>query len=218
MVCGIWLTQLKSDTPQYLASKNTFLMEKAKLIHFIQHILPMPTEKAQEVAQHFTVKQIAKNDYILQEGKVCKESHFIEEGLLRAYVIDVEGGEVTTNFYGKNIFANDFLSFFKRIPSDENIQAMTDCTTWSIGYEDLQTCFHTIPEFREFGRMMLINNYSRLKDRMLGMIQLTADQRYLNLIETHPEIFQHAPLKNIASYLGITDTSLSRIRKEISKK
>ncbi len=66
--------------------------------------------------------------------------------------------------------------------------------------------------------MMLINNYSRLKDRMLGMIQHTAEQRYLKLIETHPEIFQHAPLKNIASYLGITDTSLSRIRKEISKK
>jgi CRP-like cAMP-binding protein len=149
---------------------------------------------------------------------VCRESHFIEEGFLRAYVMDIDGNEVTTNFYGKNIFANDFLSFFKRIPSNENIQALADCTTWVIGYEDLQTCFHTIPEFREFGRMMLINNYSRLNDRMLGMIQLTADQRYLNLIETHPEIFQHAPLKNIASYLGITDTSLSRIRKEISKK
>jgi CRP-like cAMP-binding protein len=130
----------------------------------------------------------------------------------------VDGNEVTTNFYGKNIFANDFLSFFKRIPSNENIQALTDCTAWSIGYEDLQICFHTIPEFREFGRMMLINNYSRLKDRMLGMIQLTAEQRYLKLIEMHSEIFQHAPLKNIASYLGITDTSLSRIRKEISKK
>lgn len=193
-------------------------MEKEKLIQFIQHILPMPTEKAQQVVQHFTVKKLAKNDYLLQEGKVSKASHFIEEGFLRAYVIDMNGNEVTTNFYGKNIFANDFLSFFKRIPSNENIQALADCTAWSISYEDLQTCFHSIPEFREFGRMMLINNYSLLNKRMLGMIQNTAEQRYLNLIETHPEIFHHAPLKNIASYLGITDTSLSRIRKEISKK
>jgi CRP-like cAMP-binding protein len=193
-------------------------MEKEKLIQFIQHILPMPTEKAQQVVQHFTVKKLAKNDYLLKEGKVSKESYFIEDGFLRAYVIDMDGNEVTTNFYGKNIFANDFLSFFKRIPSNENIQALADCTTWSIAYEDLQRCFHSIPEFREFGRMMLINNYSLLQHRMLGMIQLTAEQRYLNLIETHPEIFHHAPLKNIASYLGITDTSLSRIRKEISKK
>lgn len=193
-------------------------MEKKKLIQFIQHVLPMSIEKAQQIGQHFELKQIKKNDYILQEGKVCKQSHFIEEGFLRAYAIDIEGDEVTTNFYGENIFANDFLSFFKRIPSNENIQALTDCTTWVIGYEDLQTCFHTIPEFREFGRMMLINSYSRLKERMLGMIKLTAEQRYLKLIETHPEIFYHAPLKNIASYLGITDTSLSRIRKEISNK
>lgn len=193
-------------------------MEKEKLIQFIQHVLPMPKEKAQQVVQHFKCKKFAKNDYLLKEGKVCNESFFIEEGLLRVYVIDVNGNEVTTNFFGKNIFANDFLSFFKRIPTNENIHALADCTTWAISYEDLQVCFHSIPEFREFGRMMLIHNYSLLKNRMLGMIQLTADQRYLNLIETHPEIFHHAPLKNIASYLGVTDTSLSRIRKEISKK
>lgn len=193
-------------------------MGKEKLIQFIQHIMPMPIEKAEQITAYFNLKHIDRGDYVLKEGKISKESHFIEEGFLRAYVMDMNGDEVTTNFYGRNIFANDFLSFFKRIPSNESIQALTDCTTWVIGYDDLQTCFHTIPEFREFGRMMLINNYSHLKERMLGMVQLTAEQRYLKLIETHSEIFQYAPLKNIATYLGITDTSLSRIRKEIAKK
>lgn len=192
-------------------------MSKESLVCFIQKILPMPVDKAEQISTYFTPKYYQKNDFLLKEGKVCNESHFIESGFLRSYVVDIDGNEVTTDFYGSNIFANDFLSFFKRIPSNENIQVLADCKTWMINYEDLQICFHTIPEFREFGRMMLINNYSRLKERMLGMIQLTAEQRYEKLVMSHTEIFQNAPLKNIASYLGITDTSLSRIRKEISR-
>ena len=85
-------------------------------------------------------------------------------------------------------------------------------------YENVQNCFHSYPEFREFGRMMLVTNYSNLHERMLGMIKDTAEVRYLNLITKHPNLFQYIPLKIIASYLGITDTSLSRIRKEISLK
>jgi len=85
-------------------------------------------------------------------------------------------------------------------------------------YETMQESFHAIPEFREFGRLNLINNYGALKNRMLSMIQETAEQRYINLINSDPEILQVAPLKNIATYLGITDTSLSRIRKEFAKK
>jgi len=192
-------------------------MSKESLINFIQKILPMPVDKAEQISTYFILKQFYKNDFLLKEGKICTESHFIESGFLRSYVVDIDGNEVTTDFYGSNIFANDFLSFFKRIPTNENIQVLADCTTWMINYEDLQTCFHTIPEFREFGRMMLINSYSRLKERMFGMIQLTAEQRYEKLVTSHSEIFQNAPLKYIASYLGITDTSLSRIRKEIAQ-
>jgi CRP-like cAMP-binding protein len=82
----------------------------------------------------------------------------------------------------------------------------------------VQSNFHNIPEFREFGRMMLVTNYSILNDRMIGMIKDTAETRYLNLLKQHVDIYQHVPLKIIASYLGITDSSLSRIRKELSKK
>ena len=89
---------------------------------------------------------------------------------------------------------------------------------WSMTYADVQTQFHSIPEFREWGRMMLINSNAVLQDRVFGMIQLTAEQRYAQLIETQPEIFQHVPLKMIASYLGVTDTSLSRIRQAFRSK
>ena len=87
-----------------------------------------------------------------------------------------------------------------------------------MSFEKVQTCFHTYPEFREFGRMMLVTNYSNLHDRMLGLIKDTAENRYLKIVKLHPNLIQHVPLKIIASFLGITDTSLSRIRKEITKK
>jgi hypothetical protein len=78
--------------------------------------------------------------------------------------------------------------------------------------------FHTLPEFREFGSSVLVKGFSVLKNSILGMITETAEERYANLIKTNPEVLQNAPLKTIAPYLGITDTSLSRIRKEFSHK
>ncbi|HWZ36515.1 MAG TPA: hypothetical protein VNW51_10165, partial [Mucilaginibacter sp.] len=90
--------------------------------------------------------------------------------------------------------------------------------SWYITYEDMQASFHTIPEFREYGRLNIVNQYALLKARMLSNLQEPAEKRYADLINAHPEILQQVPLKYIASYLGIADTSLSRIRKETLKK
>jgi CRP-like cAMP-binding protein len=111
-----------------------------------------------------------------------------------------------------------FLPFFNRTKSRENIQALEDCKGWFITYEQLNYLFHTLPEFRDFGRAILVKGFAALKTRMLSMITETAEQRYHALLSSNPEIFQHAALKHIATYLGITDTSLSRIRKESIKK
>jgi len=193
-------------------------VNKDNLILFFQSVLPMSTGKAEELAEKFKPGKIARNGYLLKEGAVCNQSHFVEEGILRSYIYDIEGDDVTIEFYSKRTFASDFLSFFKRTPTKEYIQAITDCETWYITYDDMQANFHSIPEFREYGRLNIINNYSLLKQRMVSMLQETAEQRYTALINSNPEVVQNVPLKYIASYLGITDTSLSRIRKEFIKK
>ncbi|MDH7460505.1 Crp/Fnr family transcriptional regulator [Chitinophagaceae bacterium 26-R-25] len=193
-------------------------MNKDSLVQFVQRVMPISQLKAEQLAAKFMPMKIERNSYLLKEGKVCHESHFIEKGIVRSYIYDIEGNEVTTAFYTKNTFAADLLSFFKRAPAREYIQAITDCETWFITYEDMQTSFHTIPEFREFGRLNIVNQYGILKERMLSMLQETAEQRYSHLISSSAEIFQDVPLKYIATYLGITDTSLSRIRKEFAKK
>ena len=108
-------------------------------------------------------------------------------------------------------------SFFNRTKSRENIQALSDCKGWVVTYEKLNRLFHGLPEFRDFGRSILVKNFSLLKIRMLSMITETAEERYRNLLQNNPEIFQYAALKHVATYLGVTDTSLSRIRKEFSQ-
>jgi CRP-like cAMP-binding protein len=193
-------------------------MKKDNLIRFIRSVLPMGLDKAEQIVEKFKERKFLRNEYLLKEGAVCRESHIVEEGIIRSYIFDLDGNEVTTAFYSNSMFASDLLSFFKKIPSNENIQALTDCQTWYITYADMQESFHTIPEFREFGRQNIINQYGVLKERMLSMLQQTAEERYTDLIDSNPEIFRYAPLKNIATYLGITDTSLSRIRKEFIKK
>ncbi|MDP4247948.1 MAG: Crp/Fnr family transcriptional regulator [Bacteroidota bacterium] len=178
----------------------------------------MSHARAEQIAEKFKRRKTPRNEYLLKEGSVCNESHIIEEGITRSYIYDHEGMDVTTTFCTKQMFTSDLLSFFKRTPAKENIQALTDCQTWYITYDDMQESFHGIPEFREFGRLNIINQYGILQQRMLSMLQQTAEQRYSELVHGNPEILQHAPLKYIATYLGITDTSLSRIRKEFVKK
>lgn len=193
-------------------------MEKEPLINFVQKNSPASKQTLMDIAEHFEEKTIFKNDYLLKEGQISNDYLFLANGFMRAFTFDTEGNEVTTYFYPKNRVVFEASSFFMRAISTENIQALTDCKSYSITFEKLNMLFHSVPEFREFGRAMLVKEFSAYKQRTLAMINKSAEERYANLISTNKEIFQHAQLKHIASYLGITDTSLSRIRKEFSKK
>ncbi len=190
---------------------------KQGLLSFILDVFPMPYQQAETIVGYFDTREISKNDFLFAQGKICKEYHFLEEGFIRSYTHDLDGNDVTTGLYSSKRVVCDIFSFFKHVPSKENFQALTECKTLFISFDELQRVFHSMPEFREFGRSILVNAYAELKIRMLSMFQDTAEDRYRKLLSSNPDIFQNAPLKNIASYLGVTNTSLSRIRKEVSK-
>ena len=107
------------------------------------------------------------------------------------------------------------LSLFQRTPAQENIQALTDCVGWQISYDDFQELFHSIAGLSEWGRYWMTGKLFQSKQRSLEIITTSAKDRYENLIKEKPQVILQSPLKYIASYLGITDTSFSRIRKEI---
>ena len=193
-------------------------MSKEHLSAFVHNTNLVSLSKAKEIADRFEHKIIAKNHFLLTEDTISDEYLFLEKGYMRAFVFDVEGNEITTNFCAPGQVVFEIASFFNRTRSKENIQALTDCEGWFITYKQLNDLFHSLPEFREFGRSILVKGFADLKNRMLATITETAEERYATLLKTNPDIFQHAPLKNIATYLGITDTSLSRIRATMSKK
>lgn len=193
-------------------------MPKLTLTDFFLRSGTMNKEQVTTVADVFEQRTVAKNDFFLKEGKISDEYMFLDKGFMRAYANDPDGNDITTHFYSAGNVVFEVNSFFNRTRSKENIQAITDCEGWSISFEQLNYLFHTYPYFREFGRGILVKGYSALKSRTLSVITETAEERYKHLIKTAPEIFQSAQLKHIASYLGITDTSLSRIRKEFAKR
>jgi CRP-like cAMP-binding protein len=193
-------------------------MDKAELILFLTGTNQISRERAEAIAEHFKPKSIARNQFLLTEGQLSDEYFFMRSGFLRAFAYDTDGNDVTTNFYIDNQVVFEVSSFFNRTISKENIQALTDCEGWYITYAQLNMLFHSMQEFREFGRSVLVKGFAALKVRMLSMITETAEERYAHLLQHNPKLFEHVPLKYIASYLGITDSSLSRIRKELTQK
>ncbi len=196
------------------------LMEKEQLINFIKKNIPniIVTQVGLDtIAEHFEEIDFSKNEYLLKQGKVSGY-YYLAEGFVRAFTFDTNGNEITTFFYPHDRVAFEAASFFLRQPSTEYLQAVTDCKVYVTNFEKLNMLFHSVPEFREFARAMLVKEFVAYKQRTLSMINKSAEERYANLIADNNEIFQYAQLKHIASYLGITDTSLSRIRKEFAKK
>jgi CRP-like cAMP-binding protein len=167
------------------------------------------------VIPHFNRVEFKKNDFLATAGKSANDYWFLESGFIRSYAIDTNGNDITTHFYSVGDIVIDWVSFFLRRPSREYMQATEDCVCWQLDFNTFQNLFHSIESFREQGRATLVGSYFALKERSISMITDQAKDRYLRLLKEKPDIFQHASLKHIATYLGITDTSLSRIRKEI---
>jgi CRP-like cAMP-binding protein len=198
--------------------KTNLQMSSPQLIQFFRNSNLVSQQAAEQIAAVFSYRELRKNEFFIKEGRVCDEYLFLEKGFIRAFAHDTGGNDVTTHFYSAGQVVFEVFSFFNRTISKENFQALTDCEGWVITYEQLNYLFHSMLEFREFGRSILVKGFSSLKARMLSMITETAEQRYHGLLNNNPEIFEQAALKHIASYLGITDSSLSRIRKEYARK
>jgi len=195
-------------------------MNKSALIHFIEANIPHVSIDEKSlfiIGEQFAEKTFQKGDYLLKEGKVS-DYFYLSEGFLRVFTFDTDGNEVTTYFYSQGRVVFDAASFFLKRPSTENIQAMSECKVYVTNFDKLNQLFHSVAAFREFGRQMIVNEFVSYKERTLSMINQRAEDRYLKLMETNQSVFQYAHLNHIASYLGISERTLNRIRQNPTKK
>lgn len=161
--------------------------------------------------------EFKKGDYLLHEGQIANEYYCLESGLIRSFVYDYNGNDITTDFFVNDEIVIEVVSLFQRVPSKENIQTVTDCVCWKIDFDAFQNLFKSIKGLSEWGRSWMTERLFHCKQRSVSMITDSATDRYLTLQDQYPQIIVQAPLKYIATYIGVTDTSLSRIRREIVK-
>ncbi|WP_392436604.1 Crp/Fnr family transcriptional regulator [Cruoricaptor ignavus] len=175
----------------------------------------VPDADIEKILPKYNRMEFQKNDFLLKEGKVEDRYWFVESGFVRSYIIDTEGEDATFNLFAEKDVVIDYPSFFFYLPTRENIQALTDCVCWEISHDDFQELFHSIKTYREQQRALLVGSYFALKEHSISLIADQAKDRYLKLLKEKPHLIQNVSLKHIASFLGITNSSLSRIRKEI---
>ncbi|MBE2288027.1 MAG: Crp/Fnr family transcriptional regulator [Chitinophagaceae bacterium] len=179
--------------------------------------MPVTDEQLQRILEVIDEVPVTKGEFVLRQGKVSNY-YLLLNGYMRGYTFDEQGNEVTTNFFAGPRAVLDAASFFGRLPSAENIVAISDCRGYLLTLEQLNKLFHEMPEFREFGRAILVRELVIAQEQKLAHINLSAEDRYKQLVERDTELMQHAQLRHIASFLGVTDTSLSRIRRELANK
>jgi len=187
---------------------------------FLNHLfkdVPLTNDQRSSITDAYRIRQFSKNEFLLEEGNISGAYYVIMEGLVRTFAVDTEGNDITTGFIVAGEMILEPASFLLRQATKENIQALANSTCLEMPFDKFQYLFSTIDSYRNWARAMLVQNYAALKNRSIAQITDSAKKRYLDLQNTRPEIIQSAPLKHIATYLGMTDTSLSRIRKAISE-
>ena len=192
-------------------------MNKSKLNAYFHSLFQIKKEVVEKITENFSDFNMDKNTILLEKDAISTKTYFLEVGYMRSYIVNEDHEEITTNTFIAPCFVNDFLSFFQKQPIKETYQTITDCSFWETDLQNVQNNFHNIPDFREFSRLLFVMNYAKLHDRLIEMASEKAETRYMNLTKNKAPILQNVPLKVIASYLGITDSSLSRIRKDVSK-
>lgn len=161
-------------------------------------------------------QQFKKGDYLLREGEISKTSYFVEDGLLRQFSVDDKGKEHVIQFAPENWFMANREGECFNLPSSYNIKAIEDTTVFIIEKELIENLSKTNSVFLNFNIELLHKHIASLQKRITQLQSKTAKERYLDFIKTYPDVLMRVPQTYVASYLGITPESLSRVRKEIS--
>ena len=175
---------------------------------------PISEQDFEILLSHFIYKKIRRKQYFLQKGEVCKYGAFILKGSMRKYYIDDKGAEHIVDLYIEDWWAADRESYTMLTPTIYDIDACEDCEVLLLTNENVIKITNEFPSFNELRLKMDLNHYIANQKRVTSSISFSAEKRYLNFIENHPDFLQRFPQHYIASYLGITKETLSRVRKD----
>lgn len=188
------------------------------LRNHIEKFTAMPDKDWHLLVPYLTKRSLKKNELFAVEGRTCKDIGFVIEGNMRHYYTK-DGEEKTTYFYFENSFVTDYISCISGKPGSITIEALSDTTLIVFPYIELKKIYLISHSWETFGRLIAEYLAAGLEERMIGLLLHSAEERYQQLLSGNKQkIIERIPQHHIANYLGITPVSLSRIRKQLSKK
>ena len=181
------------------------------IIDILNQFAKISEEVRADLSNFLSEIDLPKGKLLLKNGKICQSIYFIKTGAVRGYY-SMDGKEVTSWFaFEKDIFTS-LYSLLNQKPSLYSIEILEDSSLDRLNYDDLQYLYKKYPEFNLIGRLITEKYYCELDERTFSLQFLSAQDRYRQLIEQQPQLLQRASLGHIASYLGISQETLSRIR------
>lgn len=177
------------------------------------------TPDQQDIIKRYLIpKKIRKNQYLLQEGDIARHAAFVEKGALRAYSVDEKGAEHIIQFAFEGWTISDMYSFMTGNPATYNIDALEDSELVLISRSAQEEILKQIPEYEVYIRLQITGAYMAMQKRITSMLSLSLEERYINLTRLYPNLIQRVPQRMIASYMGLTPETLSRVRRKIKDK
>lgn len=166
---------------------------------------------------YFEAKEYRKKTKLLDLGQVSNEVYYLVKGCIRLYC-QKDGEELSTYFFIENMFAGSYDSFLSRKPSKVAIETLEECEVLVLTHKSLEKLYDIFPKMNEFIRKAIEQRFVLLHDLFISYLLNSPEERYLTLLNDNPELLQRIPQHQIASFLGVTPVSLSRIRNRITKK
>jgi CRP-like cAMP-binding protein len=188
-----------------------------ELKKYLSSISPLQTNTLEVVEKLFFEKKLQKGEYFSKEREIAKQIGFLQHGVIRAFYRNDEGVEYNKQFFVSNTLFGAYSSLVTESPNQINQQALTDCKLLVADYGEVKKLFDVFPDFERAGRRLAEFYFVNKEQREIEIVLLNADQRYILFQKQYPELGQLIPQYHIASYLGITPTQLSRIRRKFSE-
>jgi len=194
-----------------LQTDNAQLTDLKRLINFLS---PISQESWEKVKSLFIEKALKKGEYFVKAGEYAKEMGFLYEGIIRAFYRNIEGVEYIKHFFVGPTFCGGYSSLVNGVMNQINQEALTDCKILVVNFADFIALYDTCHDVERAARVLAESYYAQKERRELEIVLLNADKRYEIFQREYPGIEQKITQYHIASYLGITPTQLSRIRKK----
>jgi CRP-like cAMP-binding protein len=186
---------------------------QSELAFYIQSTFGLAPNDLEQITGFFKPLHLQKNEYFQKTGHYAQQMGFLQSGLIREYV-EMEDKEVTKWISGKGYFIVDLASFLFEKPGRWNLQALTDCELHVINKSDYAQIGQHVPKWPVLEKLFIARCFTILEDRVLSHLALSAEERYDRFFQYNPDLFNQAPLQYLASMLGMTPETFSRIRKK----